>query len=193
MLLAFCPNDFTLDEMERSVHDSLCAVLSTSGSDRSRTRCVPSRPPSRVAASYLEELPPVPPSTAPGNNSPLAFAPGNKSPFLLFLRPWLLCQGRWQSSLPSFDQGTLHSIAEGTTIAKKKGYKNALTIAKGKGYKMGVLEPSLSKVVDELKMGAVEACISIMRHRYPDVGPCSRGRMMDMVIKMKCNETDCQV
>ncbi|WKT45814.1 Chaperone tailless complex polypeptide 1 (TCP-1) [Fusarium oxysporum f. sp. vasinfectum] len=159
------PNDFTLDEMERSVHDSLCAVKRTleSGS------IVPGGGAVETALHiYLEEF-----AGTVGSREQLAI--GEFAQSLLVIPKTLAVNAAKDAAELTAQLRSRHAlsqrIAEGDgsedekTIAKKKGYKNyGLDLAKGKvvdEIKMGVLEPSLSKV-RQLK-SAVEACISIMR------------------------------
>jgi T-complex protein 1 subunit alpha len=159
------PNDFSLDEMERSVHDSLCAVKRTleSGS------IVPGGGAVETALHiYLEEF-----AGTVGSREQLAIAEFAQS---LLVIPKTLAINAAQDAAELVAQlrsrhALSQRIQEGDAnedekvVAKKKGYKNyGLDLARGKvvdELKLGVLEPSISKV-RQLK-SAVEACISIMR------------------------------
>ena len=180
-------NDFQLDEMERSVHDSLSAVKRTleSGS------IVPGGGAVETALHiYLEEF-----ALSVGSREQLAI--GEFAQTLLIVPKTLAINAAKDSSelvaqLRSYHASSQRLSDEGTTqgppsspqkpqkgsssahqepskeeklIAKRKGYKNyGLDLGKGKVVdmvKMGVMEPSMSKV-RQLK-SAVEACIAIMR------------------------------
>lgn len=158
-------NDFQLDEMERSVHDSLCAVKRTleSGS------IVPGGGAVETALHiYLEEF-----AGTVGSREQLAI--GEFAQALLVIPKTLAVNAAKDSSelvakLRSY-HATSQRAMEGEAshdekkIAKAKGLKNyGLDLTNGKVHdeiKAGVLEPSMSKV-RQLK-SAVEACISIMR------------------------------
>ncbi|OAX84887.1 T-complex protein 1 subunit alpha [Emergomyces africanus] len=158
-------NDFQLDEMERSVHDSLCAVKRTleSGS------IVPGGGAVETALHiYLEEF-----AVTVGSREQLAI--GEFAQSLLVIPKTLAVNAAKDSSELVAQLRVRHALsqrvqegdanAEEKAIAKKKMYKNyGLDLTKGKVVdcvKAGVLEPSMSKV-KQLK-SAVEACISIMR------------------------------
>ncbi|QPG94681.1 T-complex protein 1 subunit alpha [Epichloe festucae Fl1] len=159
------PHDYSLDEMERSVHDSLCAVKRTleSGS------IVPGGGAVETALHiYLEEF-----AGTVGSREQLAI--GEFAQSLLIIPKTLavnaakdgaelVAQLRSRHALSQRIQEGDASEDEKST-AKKKGYKNyGLDLMRGKvvdELKLGVLEPSMSKV-RQLK-SAVEACISIMR------------------------------
>ncbi|PGH12621.1 T-complex protein 1 subunit alpha [Helicocarpus griseus UAMH5409] len=158
-------NDFQLDEMERSVHDSLCAVKRTleSGS------IVPGGGAVETALHiYLEEF-----AVTVGSREQLAI--GEFAQSLLVIPKTLAVNAAKDSSELVAQLRVRHALsqrvqegdanAEEKAIAKKKTYKNyGLDLMKGKVVdcvKAGVLEPSMSKV-KQLK-SAVEACIAIMR------------------------------
>jgi len=159
------PNDFTLDEMERSVHDSLCAVKRTleSGS------IVPGGGAVETALHiYLEEY-----AGTVGSREQLAI--GEFAQALLVIPKTLAVNAAKDASELVAQLRSRHAISQRTqegdatqdekTIARMKGYKNyGLDLTKGKvvdEIKAGVLEPSISKI-RQLK-SAVEACIAIMR------------------------------
>ncbi|KLU92493.1 T-complex protein 1 subunit alpha [Magnaporthiopsis poae ATCC 64411] len=159
-------NDFQLDEMERSVHDSLCAVKRTleSGS------IVPGGGAVETALHiYLEEF-----AGTVGSREQLAIGEFAQS---LLVIPKTLCVNAAKDASDLVAQlRARHALSQRTqeggdanederVVARKKGYRNyGLDLARGKlvdQIKAGVLEPSISKV-RQLK-SAVEACISIMR------------------------------
>lgn len=159
------PNDFQLDEMERSVHDSLCAVKRTleSGS------IVPGGGAVETALHiYLEEF-----AGTVGSREQLAI--GEFAQSLLVIPKTLAVNAAKDASDLVAQLRARHALSQRTqdgegnedekTVARKKGYRNyGLDLARGKlvdQIKVGVLEPSVSKV-RQLK-SAVEACISIMR------------------------------
>ncbi|KAK3324072.1 chaperonin Cpn60/TCP-1 family [Cercophora scortea] len=159
------PNDYQLDEMERSVHDSLCAVKRTleSGS------IVPGGGAVETALHiYLEEF-----AGTVGSREQLAIAEFAQS--LLVIPKTLAVNAAKDASELVAQLRSRHALSqriqEGEAnedekmVAKKKAYKNyGLDLVKGKivdEIKAGVLEPSISKI-RQLK-SAVEACISIMR------------------------------
>ncbi|EXJ84161.1 T-complex protein 1 subunit alpha [Capronia epimyces CBS 606.96] len=158
-------NDYQLDEMERSVHDSLSAVKRTleSGS------IVPGGGAVETALHiYLEEF-------AMTVSSREQLAIGEFSQSLLIVPKTLAVNAAKDASELVAQLRVRHALSqrvqEGDAnerekdLAKKKQYKNyGLDLTKGKVadvVKMGVLEPSMSKV-KQLK-SAVEACIAIMR------------------------------
>ncbi|OJD24713.1 T-complex protein 1 subunit alpha [Blastomyces percursus] len=158
-------NDLQLDEMERSVHDSLCAVKRTleSGS------IVPGGGAVETALHiYLEEF-----AVTVGSREQLAI--GEFAQSLLVIPKTLAVNAAKDSSELVAQLRVRHALSqrvqegdaneEEKAIAKKKMYKNyGLDLTRGKVVdcvKAGVLEPSMSKV-KQLK-SAVEACISIMR------------------------------
>ncbi|THC93792.1 hypothetical protein EYZ11_006738 [Aspergillus tanneri] len=179
-------NDFSLDEMERSVHDSLCAVKRTleSGS------IVPGGGAVETALHiYLEEFA----VTVVCINSNLLGSGGSLTTFsngqgsreqlaigefaqsLLVVPKTLAVNAAKDSSELVAQLRVRHALSqrvqdgdaneEEKAIAKKKTYRNyGLDLTKGRVHdalKAGVLEPSMGKV-KQLK-SAVEACIAIMR------------------------------
>lgn len=158
-------NDYQLDEMERSVHDSLSAVKRTleSGS------IVPGGGAVETALHiYLEEF-----AVTVSSREQLAI--GEFSQSLLIVPKTLAVNAAKDSSELVAQLRVRHALSQRVQdgdanekekdIAKKKTYKNyGLDLTRGKVVdvvKMGVLEPSMSKV-KQLK-SAVEACIAIMR------------------------------
>lgn len=158
-------NEFSLDEMERSVHDSLCAVKRTleSGS------IVPGGGAAETALHmYLEEF-----AVTVGSREQLAI--GEFAQSLLVVPKTLAVNAAKDSSELVAQLRKRHAVSqrvqEGeanekeTAVAKKKEYRNyGLDLAKGRVHdclKAGVLEPSMGKL-KQLK-SAVEACIAIMR------------------------------
>lgn len=159
------PNDFQLDEMERSVHDSLCAVKRTleSGS------IVPGGGAVETALHiYLEEF-----AGTVGSREQLAIAEFAQS--LLVIPKTLAVNAAKDASDLVAQLRARHALSqriqEGDanedekTVARHKSYRNyGLDLVRGKvvdQIKAGVMEPSMSKI-RQLK-SAVEACISIMR------------------------------
>ncbi|KAK0726396.1 chaperonin Cpn60/TCP-1 family [Apiosordaria backusii] len=159
------PNEFTLDEMERSVHDSLCAVKRTleSGS------LVPGGGAVETALHiYLEEF-----AGTVGSREQLAI--GEFAQSLLVIPKTLAVNAAKDATELVAQLRSRHALSqriqEGEanedekSVARKKAYKNyGLDLMKGKvvdSIKNGVMEPSISKI-RQLK-SAVEACISIMR------------------------------
>ncbi|OQD91108.1 hypothetical protein PENANT_c001G09944 [Penicillium antarcticum] len=158
-------NEYSLDEMERSVHDSLCAIKRTleSGS------IVPGGGAVETALHiYLEEF-----AVTVGSREQLAI--GEFAQSLLVIPKTLAVNAAKDSSELVAQLRVRHALSqrvqdgdaneEEKAIAKKKTYRNyGLDLAKGRVHdtlKAGVLEPSMSKV-KQLK-SAVEACIAIMR------------------------------
>ena len=181
-------NEYSLDEMERSIHDSLSAVKRTLESGR----IVPGGGAVETALHiYLEEW-----ATSVGSREQLAIGAFAASllviPITLAVNAAkdsseLVAQLRSRHALSQRTSGapSVHpptptngppsptqprssaqpSDADAKALAKAKGYKNyGLDLTKGKVHdcvKAGVLEPSMSKV-KQLK-SAVEACVAIMR------------------------------
>ncbi|KAL4878880.1 chaperonin Cpn60/TCP-1 family [Aspergillus karnatakaensis] len=158
-------NDFSLDEMERSVHDSLCAVKRAleSGS------IVPGGGAVETALHmYLEEF-----AVTVGSREQLAI--GEFAQSLLIVPKTLAVNAAKDSSELVAQLRKRHAISQRVqdgeanekerAIAKKKEYRNyGLDLSKGRVHdclKAGVLEPSMGKL-KQLK-SAVEACIAIMR------------------------------
>lgn len=177
-------NDYHLDEMERSIHDSLSAVKRTleSGS------IVPGGGAVETALHiYLEEF-----AVTVGSREQLAIgefaqslliiprtlavnAAKDSSDLVAQLRSYHATSQRIQDT-PSQHAPSPSSPSKGgkspnnateqeRALAKKKNFKNyGLDLTRGKvvdQIKAGVLEPSMSKV-KQLK-SAVEACIAVMR------------------------------
>lgn len=178
-------NEYSLDEMERSVHDSLCAIKRTleSGS------IVPGGGAVETALHiYLEEFAvTVVSNTVRYSLLPYRFltfslkgsreqlAIGEFAQSLLVIPQTLAVNAAKDSSELVAQLRVRHALSqrvqdgdaneEEKAIAKKKTYRNyGLDLTKGRVHdtlKAGVLEPSMSKI-KQLK-SAVEACISIMR------------------------------
>ncbi|KAL4958040.1 chaperonin Cpn60/TCP-1 family [Aspergillus filifer] len=158
-------NEFSLDEMERSVHDSLCAVKRAleSGS------IVPGGGAVETALHmYLEEF-----AVTVGSREQLAI--GEFAQSLLVVPKTLAVNAAKDSSELVAQLRKRHAVSQRVqegeanekekAVAKKKEYRNyGLDLAKGRVHdclKAGVLEPSMGKL-KQLK-SAVEACIAIMR------------------------------
>jgi T-complex protein 1 subunit alpha len=158
-------NDYQLDEMERSVHDSLSAVKRTleSGS------IVPGGGAVETALHiYLEEF-----AVTVSSREQLAI--GEFSQSLLIVPKTLAVNAAKDSAELVAQLRVRHALSQRVQdgdanekekdIARKRTYKNyGLDLTNGRCVdvvKMGVLEPSMSKV-KQLK-SAVEACIAIMR------------------------------
>ncbi|KAL1896894.1 chaperonin-containing T-complex alpha subunit Cct1 [Ceratocystis pirilliformis] len=159
------PNDFQLDEMERSIHDSLCAVKRALESGA----VVPGGGAVETALHiYLEEF-----AGTVGSREQLAI--GEFAQALLVIPKTLAINAAKDSSELVAQLRSRHAVSQRApegdsqddekTAARKKAYKNyGLDLAQGKvvdSVKSGVLEPSMSKI-RQFK-SAVEACISIMR------------------------------
>ncbi|KAF2838802.1 T-complex protein 1 subunit alpha [Patellaria atrata CBS 101060] len=170
-------NDYSLDEMERSVHDSLSAIKRTLESGR----IVPGGGAVETALHiYLEEW-----ATSVGSREQLAI--GEFAAALLVIPKTLAINAAVDAAELVAQLRSRHALSQRTAdqppqaahgakvpppstedekaLARKKNYKNyGLDLTKGKVHdeiKAGVLEPSMSKV-KQLK-SAVEACIAIMR------------------------------
>ncbi|KAI9809755.1 MAG: T-complex protein 1 subunit alpha [Sarcosagium campestre] len=158
-------NEYQLDEMERSVHDSLSAVKRTleSGS------IVPGGGAVETALHmYLEAF-----AATVGSREQLAI--GEFAQSLLIIPKTLAINAAKDSSELVAQLRHRHAVnqrvqdgdanADEKSMARKKDYKNyGLDLLRGKvvdEIKAGVLEPSMSKI-RQLK-SAVEACIAIMR------------------------------
>ncbi|RMD42710.1 hypothetical protein DV735_g2436, partial [Chaetothyriales sp. CBS 134920] len=158
-------NDYQLDEMERSVHDSLSAVKRTleSGS------VVPGGGAVETALSiFLEEF-------ALTTSSREQLAIGEFSQSLLIVPKTLAVNAALDSSELLAQLRLRHALSQRAEdastnekekdLAKRRQYKNyGLDLARGRltdVVKMGVLEPSMSKI-KQLK-SAVEASVAIMR------------------------------
>ncbi|KAF2200088.1 T-complex protein 1 subunit alpha [Delitschia confertaspora ATCC 74209] len=159
-------NDYALDEMERSVHDSLSAVKRTLESGR----IVPGGGAVETALHiYLEEW-----ATSVGSREQLAI--GAFATALLSIPKTLAINAAKDSTELVAQLRSRHALSQRTpsdpttsenakALARSKNYKNyGLDLTKGTVHdsiKAGVLEPSMSKV-KQLK-SAVEACVAIMR------------------------------
>ncbi|KAF2405239.1 putative T-complex protein 1 subunit alpha [Trichodelitschia bisporula] len=166
-------NDYSLDEMERSVHDALSAVKRTLESGR----IVPGGGAVETALHiYLEEW-----ATSVGSREQLAIAAFAAS--LLVVPKTLAINAALDASELVAQLRSRHALSQRAAdaataaggpsqftedekaLARRKNYKNyGLDLARGKVHdeiKAGVLEPAMSKV-KQLK-SAVEACVSIMR------------------------------
>lgn len=158
-------NDYQLDEMERSIHDSLSAVKRTLESGN----VVPGGGAVETALHiYLEEF-----AVTVSSREQLAI--GEFSQSLLVVPKTLAVNAAKDSSELVAQLRVRHALSQRIQdgdanekekdLAKKRQYKNyGLDLTRGKVVdvvKMGVLEPSMSKV-KQLK-SAVEACIAIMR------------------------------
>jgi T-complex protein 1 subunit alpha len=159
------PNDYSLDEMERSIHDSLSVVKRTLESGR----IVPGGGAVETALHvYLEEW-----ATSVASREQLAI--GEFAQSLLIVPKTLAVNAAKDSADLVAQLRTRHAISQRAadgdasetekSLAKKKGYRNyGLDLTNGKVIDMmkaGVVEPGMSKV-KQLK-SAVEACIAIMR------------------------------
>ncbi|KAF2754361.1 t-complex protein-like protein 1 [Pseudovirgaria hyperparasitica] len=164
-------NDYSLDEMERSVHDTLSAVKRTLESGK----VVPGGGAVETALHiYLEEW-----ATSVGSREQLAI--GAFATALLSIPKCLAVNAALDSSELVAQLRSRHALSQRLNtpasehnappsesekdLIRKKNYKNyGLDLSKGKvadSIKAGVLEPSMSKI-KQLK-SAVEACIAIMR------------------------------
>jgi T-complex protein 1 subunit alpha len=151
------PNDYTLDEMERSIHDSLCVVKRTLESGE----VVPGGGAVECALSiFLENF-----ATTVGSREQLAIA--EFAAALLVIPKTLAVNAAKDASdliakLRSYHAAS-QQVADSDT--KRKNYKNyGLDLINGKVINEvtnGVLEPTVSKI-KSLK-SALEACIAILR------------------------------
>lgn len=165
-------NEYQLDEMERSVHDSLSAVKRAleSGSVvpgggavetalhmwlEEYALTIASR--EQLAVGEFSQSLLVVPRTLAVN------AAKDSSELIAQLRIRHALSQRAQDVDPTAT--TSHTAEAARDVAKKRGYKTyGLNLRDGKVadmYKLGVLEPTMSKI-RQLK-SAVEACVSIMR------------------------------
>lgn len=151
------PNDYTLDEMERSLHDSLCVVKRTLESGT----VVPGGGAVEVALNiYLENF-----ATTVGSREQLAIAEFAQS--LLVIPKTLAVNAAKDSADLIAKLRSYHAASQSVSPddLKRKNYKNyGLDLVKGKvvdEVAMGVLEPTLSKI-KSLK-SALEACVAILR------------------------------
>lgn len=151
------PNEYSLDEMERSIHDSLCVVKRTLEGGN----VVPGGGAVEAALNiYLENF-----ATTVGSREQLAIAEFANA--LLVIPKTLAVNAAKDSSDLIAKLRTYHAASQTAlpTDVKRKKYKNyGLDLLNGKIVNEtlhGVLEPTVSKV-RSLK-SALEACISILR------------------------------
>lgn len=151
------PNNYSLDEMERSIHDSLSAVKRTleSGNVVPGGGCVET-----ALNIYLDNF-----ATTVGSREQLAIA--EFAAALLVIPKTLAVNAAKDSSDLIAKLRSYHSASQQARPDdfKKRKYKNyGLDLTKGKivdEVSAGVLEPAISKV-KSLK-SALEACIAILR------------------------------
>lgn len=151
------PNDYTLDEMERSIHDSLCVVKRTLESGE----VVPGGGAVECALNiFLENF-----ATTVGSREQLAIA--EFAAALLVIPKTLAVNAAKDASDLIAKLRSYHAASQQVSDAdiKRKNYKNyGLDLINGKVVNQvtnGVLEPTISKV-KSLK-SALEACIAILR------------------------------
>lgn len=151
------PNDYSLDEMERSIHDSLCVVKRTLESGQ----VVPGGGAVECALSiFLENF-----ATTVGSREQLAIAQFASA--LLVIPKTLAVNAAKDASDLIAKLRSYHAASQQVSDAdvKRKNYKNyGLDLIKGKVVNEvtnGVLEPTVSKI-KSLK-SALEACIAILR------------------------------
>lgn len=151
------PNDYTLDEMERSIHDSLCVVKRTLESGT----VVPGGGAVECALNiFLENF-----ATTVGSREQLAIA--EFAAALLVIPKTLAVNAAKDASDLIAKLRSYHAASQQVSDAdvKRKNYKNyGLDLIKGKVVNeiaSGVLEPTVSKI-KSLK-SALEACIAILR------------------------------
>lgn len=151
------PNDYSLDEMERSIHDSLCVVKRTleSGNIVPGGGCVET-----ALNIYLDNF-----ATTVGSREQLAIAEFASA--LLVIPKTLAVNAAKDSSELIAKLRSYHAAAQSAKPddLKRRAYKNyGLDLIKGKivdEVHVGVLEPTVSKI-KSLK-SALEACIAILR------------------------------
>ncbi|KAH3902080.1 chaperonin-containing T-complex alpha subunit TCP1 SCDLUD_001893 [Saccharomycodes ludwigii] len=151
------PNDYSLDEMERSLHDSLCVVKRTleSGNVVPGGGCVET-----ALNIYLDNF-----ATSVGSREQLAIAEFAAS--LLVIPKTLAVNAAKDSSDLIAKLRSYHAASQKAQLedVKRRRYKNyGLDLVKGKivdEIQAGVLEPTMSKV-KSLK-SALEACVAILR------------------------------
>lgn len=151
------PNEYSLDEMERSIHDSLCVVKRTLEGGN----VVPGGGAVEAALNiYLENF-----ATTVGSREQLAIAEFANA--LLVIPKTLAVNAAKDSSDLISKLRTYHAASQTAMPSdmKRKKYKNyGLDLINGKIVNEtlhGVLEPTVSKI-RSLK-SALEACISILR------------------------------
>ncbi|KAG0679391.1 Alpha subunit of chaperonin-containing T-complex [Pichia californica] len=150
-------NDYSLDEMERSIHDSLCVVKRTLESGQ----VVPGGGAVECALNiFLENF-----ATTVGSREQLAIA--EFATALLVIPKTLAVNAAKDASDLIAKLRSYHAASQQVSDAdiKRKNYKNyGLDLIKGKVVNEvtnGVLEPTVSKI-KSLK-SALEACIAILR------------------------------
>ncbi|SCU81661.1 LADA_0C00342g1_1 [Lachancea dasiensis] len=150
-------NDYSLDEMERSIHDSLCVVKRTLESGN----VVPGGGSVETALNiYLENF-----ATTVGSREQLAIA--EFAGALLVIPKTLAVNAAKDSSDLIAKLRTYHAASQQAQLndSKRKNYRNyGLDLIRGKvvdEVHSGVLEPTISKI-KSLK-SALEACIAILR------------------------------
>lgn len=150
-------NDYQLDEMERSVHDSLSVVKRTLESGF----VVPGGGAVETALNiYLENF-----ATSLGSREQLAIAEFANA--LLVIPKTLAVNAAKDSSDLVAKLRSYHAASQSASLtdSKKRNYKNSgLDLLRGKiidEVKAGILEPTVSKI-KSLK-SALEACIAILR------------------------------
>lgn len=150
-------NDYQLDEMERSVHDSLSVVKRTLESGY----VVPGGGAVESALNiYLENF-----ATSVGSREQLAIAEFANA--LLVIPKTLAVNAAKDSSELVSKLRAYHAASQSAaqTDVKKRGYKNyGLDLIRGKvidEVKGGVLEPTVSKI--KALKSALEACVAILR------------------------------
>lgn len=151
------PNDYSLDEMERSIHDALSVVKRTLESGN----VVPGGGAVETALNiYLENF-----ATTVGSREQLAI--GEFAAALLIIPKTLAVNAAKDSSDLVAKLRSYHAASQQVSAAdaKRKNYKNyGLDLIKGKiidEIHHGVLEPTVSKI-KSLK-SALEACVAILR------------------------------
>ena len=151
------PNDYSLDEMERSIHDALSVVKRTLESGN----VVPGGGAGETALNiYLENF-----ATTVGSREQLAI--GEFAAALLIIPKTLAVNAAKDSSDLVAKLRSYHAASQQVSAAdaKRKNYKNyGLDLIKGKiidEIHHGVLEPTVSKI-KSLK-SALEACVAILR------------------------------
>lgn len=151
------PNDYSLDEMERSIHDSLCVVKRTLESGK----VVPGGGAVECALNiFLENF-----ATTVGSREQLAIA--EFAAALLVIPKTLAVNAAKDASDLIAKLRSYHAASQQVSDAdtKRKNYKNyGLDLIQGKVVNQvtnGVLEPTVSKI-KSLK-SALEACIAILR------------------------------
>ncbi|KAK3378824.1 chaperonin Cpn60/TCP-1 family [Lasiosphaeria ovina] len=144
-------NDFQLDEMERSVHDSLCAVKRTleSGS------IVPGGGAVETALHiYLEEF-----AGTVGSREQLAIAEFAQS--LLVIPKTLAVNAAKDASELVAQLRSRHALSQ--RIQEGEANEDEKIVARKKAYKNYGLDLTKGKVVDEIKAGVVEPSMSKIR------------------------------